>query len=247
MQATPPLSGDLNNKIFNSEMEPIFTDVTDNNYFIRWYCSRSNIENYLLSNKFIIGLDTSEAVGRDAIGIVLTDVSDLRTVMSANISETNLLLFAHWLAIFMIKNKNVILIPEMKSTARVIIDALLVELMANNIDPFTRIFNNLVNDEQKYLQYQRELNKPLQRRDKQFINKHRKEFGFVTTEERRSILFGSNFQLAATRGGHLVFDKILSKEIRGLVVKNGRIDHKTSGHDDVCFAWLLNHWFLNQW
>ncbi len=43
---------------------------------------------------------------------------------------------------------------------------------------------------------------------------------------------------------HLVHDRTLSSEVRGLVVKNGRIDHQTSGHDDMVISWMMTHWFL---
>lgn len=33
-------------------------------------------------------------------------------------------------------------------------------------------------------------------------------------------------------------------EITGLVVKNERIDHKTSGHDDMVIGWMLAAWML---
>jgi hypothetical protein len=50
---------------------------------------------------------------------------------------------------------------------------------------------------------------------------------------------------AAKDAGHRVRDKQLIQQILSLVIKNGRIDHSASGHDDMVIAWLIGHWFLN--
>ena len=239
-----PLDHKINDIIANSEVEANYVEVVENKYLLRWYCDEKNRDEYLNEECFVLGLDCSEAIGNDAVGIVLSDVRDMRTAMSTNITEANLLTFAHWLAELLIKYKTITLIPEMASTARVIIDVLLIELPLAGIDPYTRIFNNLIDKPEKFREIEREMRKPIGKRGSDFIDKHRKEIGYITTKESREFLFKNNLQLAASRAGHVVLDTVLSKEIRGLVVKNGRVDHKASGHDDVCVAWLLNHWFL---
>lgn len=239
-----PLSASVNEVIFQSEMEPIYVEITEDNYVLRWYVTKADKDTFLTSNYCVLGLDTSEAIGRDAIGIVLSDVRDMRTIMSANISETNLLCFAHWLADVLCQYHTITLVPEMRSSARVIVDALIIELMGAGIDPLRRIYNKIVDTPEQYESLLEDLSKRVEHRDQRVNNACRKAYGFVTTQSSRQWLFGNNLQLAATRSGHGVLDKVLSKEIRGLVVKNERIDHAASGHDDVCVAWLLNHWFL---
>ncbi len=239
-----PLSADINEIIFQSEMEPVHVEVTQDNYLLRWYVDKNDKDNFLNDNHFVLGLDTSEAIGRDAIGLVLSDIRDMRTIMSANVSETNLMCFAHWLADFLCQYPSITLVPEMRSSARVIIDALIIELIAVNIDPLKRIYNKIIDTPEQYESILSDLSKRVEYRDNAVNDVCRKAYGFVTTSKTRQLLFGNNLQLAASRGGSVVFDKVLSKEIRGLVVKNGRIDHIASGHDDVCVAWLLNHWFL---
>ena len=239
-----PLSASVNEVIFQSEMEPMHIEVTEDNYFLRWYVAKGDKNRFLNENYCVLGLDTSEAIGRDAIGVVLSDIRDMRTIMSANISETNLLCFAHWLADLMCQYKTITLVPEMRSSARVIVDALIIELIGAGIDPLQRIYNKIVDTPERYESLLADLSKRVEYRDRSVNDACRKAYGFITTQSSRQLLFGNNLQLAATRAGHLVLDKVLSKEIRGLVVKNERIDHTASGHDDVCVAWLLNHWFL---
>jgi hypothetical protein len=57
-------------------------------------------------------------------------------------------------------------------------------------------------------------------------------------------LYGPVLQNAAKRAGSNVRSRSLSREIRGLVVKDGRIDHKAGGHDDAVISWLLTHYLM---
>ncbi|MDZ7908982.1 MAG: hypothetical protein U5N10_12680 [Gemmobacter sp.] len=67
-------------------------------------------------------------------------------------------------------------------------------------------------------------------------------FGFVTTAASRDVLYVNTLPEAAKKADHLV-DKMLSDQIRGLVIKKDRIDHDSGNHDDMVVAWLLTHWF----
>ena len=84
----------------------------------------------------------------------------------------------------------------------------------------------------------------MNKRSNTFYDKWKKTFGFMTTGTSRELLYGSVLQNAAKAAGHVVNDRVLSEEIRGLVVKNGRIDHSAGGHDDNVIGWLMTHWLL---
>lgn len=239
-----PLSQELNNAIANSEEDPMYSEICKDNYIVRWYIEEEAIDAYMNEGRFVIGLDTSEAVGRDNIGMVVTDTRDLSTVAAATINETNLIHFANFLGRFMIRFKNTVLVPERKSTGGMIIDSLHILLEKEGEDPFRRIYNDIVNNSSEREEEYRRINLPLHSRPYGLAEKYRKLFGFNTTGDSRKELYSTCLNNAAKKAGHLVRDRELSQEIRHLVVKKGRIDHETSGHDDMVVAWLLCEWFL---
>lgn len=244
-QLQSPLSERDSEKVYRSEVDPLHVEFAEQGYMLRWYLRQDQISKYMAENKILLSIDTSDAIGNDNIGFAMTNVTTLENVMVAAINEANLAMFGYWLAKFLIKYTNVTLIIEMTSTARVIVDILLIELPLHNQDPFKRIYNSIVDRPEEYAEEYKEISRPMSYRYNDFYTKYRKYFGFKTTAESRRLLYGNILQLAISRSAHLVRDRILSKELRGLVVKNGRIDHTNSGHDDTCISWLLNHWFLN--
>ena len=50
---------------------------------------------------------------------------------------------------------------------------------------------------------------------------------------------------AAKDVGDKVRDKTLIHQMLNLVIKNNRVDHSATGHDDLVISWLMGHWFLN--
>lgn len=239
-----PLSPKLNDIIRESEEDPIHNEISRDLYIIRWYKEELEILDYMTHNPVIIGLDTSEAIGRDAIGMVFVDPVDLGVIGTATINETNLIRFSNFLADVMIKYPKTILVPERKSTGQMIVDSLLLRLPAAGIDPFKRIYNTIVDKSDENPKEYRELHKPMSTRPGGFYDRNKKTFGFTTTGGSRELLYTTVLQNAAKEAGHLVRDKTLSSEIRGLVVKSGRIDHAASGHDDMVISWMMTHWFL---
>lgn len=238
-----PLSPELNEIIFNSMVDPSHTEIVPEKYTINWYIPKEHIEEIMSNGWFTIGADTSEAINRDAIALVITDLRDLRTIATVKISETNLLRFSNWLASFMIQYSRTILVIEKKSTAQSIIDVLTIRLHAVGVDAFKRIFNRIVDEKSERLEAFQEIQRPVHARRNEFYDGFKSTFGFNTSSSSRELLYGPVLQEAAKTAGHLVFDKTLSSEIRELVVKNGRIDHKESGNDDHVISWALCHWF----
>lgn len=239
-----PLSPKLNETIRESKQEILHQEITKDLYIIRWYCPEDEIEAMMASGSFILGLDTSDAVGRDCIGGTLIDTRDLSTVAAMTFNETNLIRFANFLADFMIRYPTVTLNPERKSTGAMIIDNLLLILPRHGVDPFRRIFNSIVHKHAENPEAYKEICQPMSTRSRDFYDMRKKHFGFVTTSELRLTLYSTVLQNAAKKAGHVVRDKVLVDELLGLVVKNGRIDHTASGHDDHVIAWLLAQWLV---
>ena len=239
-----PLTTKQNNTIFESEREPDHTEVTDEGYMIRWYIPEYQINQRMATGKYVAGMDTSEGVGRDSITMVVLDVRDLSVVAAMDINEANIIRFSKWVSSFLIAYENVTLVIERKSTGVVIIDALMIELPSVGIDPFKRLYNTIVQHHlERKTDYDRIL-KDTRYRDESFYISHKTDFGFSTNAKSRELLFGNVLQNAATNAGHLVKDTTLSSQLRGLVEKNGRIDHEASGNDDLVIAWLLSVWFV---
>lgn len=239
-----PLTAEINDRIKNSEMDPLYTEISKEAYLIRWYHTEDELNAIMNSTHVILGLDTSDAIGRDAIALIFTNSQDLSVMGTAVINETNLIVFSRFLAEILIKYPNVILIPERKSSAPAIIDSLLIQLPRFDIDPFKRIYNLIFDHRSERPKDYEDVQVPMARRTTMFYDKWKKAFGFTTSSTSRELLYGSVFQNAAKTSGHLIKDRILSSEIRGLVVKNGRIDHSNIGNDDTVIAWLMTHWFL---
>ena len=73
---------------------------------------------------------------------------------------------------------------------------------------------------------------------------HKQYFGFNTTGDSRTQLYVDVLQGSLEDAAGKIYDKKLSSEFRSLVVKNGRIDHATGGHDDSIIAYLMANWML---
>lgn len=243
-----PLSFQLTEIIAKSEKEPCWCELTPERYTFRWYIPRSSVDYQLHNEHYVLGCDPSEAVGRDDIGMVLARASNMEVVGAANINESNIFVYAAWLAKLLIKYPNITLSIEMKSTGRAIVDALILELEAAGIDPYRRIYNRVVDEAQDSLQCKERYNAVLHygrgTRGRELTMAHRNTFGFVTGAASRKQLYGPVLQNSAKMAGKLCHDATLIEQILGLVKKDDRIDHQNSGHDDMVIAWLLCTWFL---
>lgn len=239
-----PLSPKLNGIIHDSECDPYDVEITSEKYSIYWYIPKESIAEIMDNGWFIMGADTSEAIGRDVTAMVVLDIRDLSVVARFSVNETNILTFSEALAKFMIRYRRIILIPEKKSTGQSVVDILTVKLHAAGQDPFKRIFNRIVDEHNEKQELYRMIQNPVYSRPLTFYDTVKSMFGFNTSNTTRQLLYGSVLQEAAKTAGHLVRDATLSREIRELVVKNDRIDHRESGNDDHVTAWLLAHWFV---
>lgn len=243
-----PLSTDITTKVHNSAMDPAMTEVTEENYTVRWYVSDAQLKMLKEQSRLVMGMDSSEASGRDAIALVITDLATMAVVGAATVGLTNLIEFAKWLAGFLIEHEEITLIPERKSTGQMIVDMLLLLLPQAGIDPFKRIFNQTVDMARENPKAEEEYDAicgSMGMRDDTFYTARKTSFGFVTTKARRDLLFGNVLQTGAKQTAEMIHDRTLINEILGLTVKNDRIDHSQLGHDDHVFAWLLCHYFAS--
>lgn len=241
-----PLATELNERLRQSEREPYWTEFSPHNYALRWHVPHHEVPT-VMKRKVILGMDTSDAIGRDAITMVFVDASTFEVLAAANVNEANLILFTGWVADLMIKYPGLILIPERRGSGQTLIDTLLVRLPAAGIDPFRRIYNLIVDNSHDYKEEYRLIQQDVNRRGHAFYEQQKRMFGFATSgsgQHSRNVLYSETLQRAARLGCDKCYDRSLIDEITGLVTKNGRLDHSESGHDDMVIAWLLAAWFL---
>jgi hypothetical protein len=240
-----PLSTSVLEAILASERSPDFVEITKWRYIIEWYITEKELGSVKSEIPFLLGVDTSDAIGRDNIDINITNPYTLKVAATARINYSSLLSAATFVAKLLVILPKSVMIIEKKSSAMTFIDAAIAELVKIGEDPFKRLFNRVIENEGKYKSIMSELKQtPVSRRDVTFYERYREFFGFNTTGSSRDFLFGTVFSTMAGKVQHHIYDKVLSMQLRQLVIKNGRIDHAASGHDDAVFAWLLNGWFI---
>jgi hypothetical protein len=238
-----PLPTAILEKILKSEVDPEWYDIDERTRFVlKWYIPESEKQRRMQEGRFILGLDTSDAIGNDDCALVLVDVETGAPVASATINKSNLIPAATFVANILVKYPTVTFIPERKSSAQTFIDLAILELLSAGMCPFQRIFNKVVDDRDNH----KDLFALIMKRpaNAELVNEHRKMFGFITTGASREILYGRVLKTAAKRTATQIKDRKLSGQIRKLEMRNGRIDHQLGGHDDLVVAWLLGQWLL---
>ena len=239
-----PLSPKLNDIIKESEKEYAHMELSKDGYLFNWLIEEEEIEERMKHGNFVLGMDTSELVGRDDTGLLLMDITDMSVVATAYVNESYILTLALYVVELMVKYTNITINIERKSSGITFLETLLIELPKHGIDPFTRLYNTVVNESKGNTKLQGMLNTPLHTRSSFFYESLKTKFGFVTTADSRRELYVNILPELAKRAGGSVYCKVLSDQIRSLVVKNGRIDHTSSGHDDMVVSWLLAGWFI---
>lgn len=241
--ARNPLSKDILRKIHENVTKPKYLEIDKmDHYSIRWFIEQREVESGIPNRELTMGVDTSNAVGRDNITGVIVDNSTLEVVGAWTVNDSNLSVFAHWLAKLFVRFQTMTVIPEAKSSWIGILDILLLVLPTYKIDPAKRIYSTLVDakdesdaDRRRYREYIG---------DRDNYRHYRKYFGFPTSASLRQIIYGTVLQEAAKKTGAVIRDSRLQSELARLVERKNRIDHDASGHDDHVISWLLCHWFL---
>ena len=226
----------------------VFSELSEQNYLIKWYVDRSRHQQYKRDRELIIGIDTSDASGGDDISFVAVDYYTGETVATMGVNETNLLSFAQFLIGFLEKYPRSIYVPERKNSAITIIDILLEILPKKDINPFVRIFNWVMCSPDEYRDMFNQANQHIRRHTAELYVRAKRFFGFATSATGRSSrdeLYASNLLNAVKRCATTMRDRKLCEQTVSLVRdKRGRINHVDGGHDDMVIGFLLAHWFM---
>ncbi len=242
-----PLSVAQLELISKSKMDPLYVSISREGYVFNWYIPEEDIKDRMDSGKFALGMDTSDAIGRDAITLTLVDTATLEVIGASVCNESNIMLYASHVADLMVRYKNIILIPERRSSWAAFVDTICSRLIVVKEDPFRRIYNVAVDNSVELVEEYAIAKMGVSTRPIAFYSKYKRLFGFATGstgQHSRHVLYTDVLQTAATRGGYAVRDSRLVTEILELEIKDGRIDHSNSGHDDTVVSWLLCIWFL---
>jgi len=221
--------------------------VSPFSYIVRWFIPEDEIERRLTTDQFIMGMDTSDAIGNDDITMIIRSVSTGETIAAGNYNETNLITFSEWLSDWLIKYPNITLVIERRSTGAMIIDYLILILTKNGINPFTRIYNKIVQESEEYPDKWKQISRLHSTSYYETAMKFKKSFGFATSSTgatSRTELYSTTLKAAIKMTGSDVRDPMTVEQLLGLIVKNGRVDHEQGEHDDMCISWLLSFWLL---
>lgn len=240
-----PLDVDLLTYINRSIIDPVYTQITKENYILRWYVSEAEVKEGLVKRRLVMGLDLSDGIGRDSIAMVMIDADTLETVMTANIVQTNLFLLGKMIGALLITFKTVTLIPERKAAGQSLIDALIVYLSSNGEDPFRRIYSTLVEDQEYTKDAYRAIITGV--RSQSFYDQCKRFFGYGTSgtgRHSRDNLYQQTLVNAVQMSASVMRDGTLIGEIAALEKKNGRLDHGSGQHDDMVMSWMMACWML---
>lgn len=220
--------------------------IQDTSLYFDWFISpekHAEIMSGKCNTFYLIGLDTSGAVGKDACTIVVRDIRDgsvagVGRYQRAFLTEVGLVVQT-----LLIELTNSLLIPE-RNYAHHMLDQLIQSLPSYGLDPFKKIYNRIFQDPVKFQNAYAEIKaRPFSNRNDAFYLKFKEYFGFNTTSSSRGTLYGFLEEAVAFTGGTAHYTKLID-ELMGLRVKNGRIDHDGGGHDDIVISWLLTFYFM---
>jgi hypothetical protein len=239
--ASNPIKEKVLNRIRKSLNQEPITDKSNESYIIRYHVPKAEA----LRRKSVLGLDTSNAVGRDSMSGIMVDIETGEVLLAFSVSESNLIRFSMWFSKFIQEFTEMTVIPEAKSTWITILDYLLIDLPVCGVDPGRRIYSRVVDRaeasesaKRDYREYSHGI--PTERKFFPF----RSDFGFPTSGPLREALYIDIMPIATESTATLIRDASLIDELSTLVERRGRIDHASSGHDDHVISWLMTHWFM---
>ena len=226
--------------INSSQMEPKYFQIMSNKFVIRWYITEEQVKSQAFRNiPIVIGCDSSEMIGKDCTTLVGINPSDLSVVFTFRASEGNINVLGSIIANLLMMYPKMIFVPENKSSGTSIIDTVALILREEGHNPFTRMFNWIVNNK-----HEAEFAKYNIRETNLIHTAAKKFFGIKTDKSKRDELYSTTLIQAARKSASLVRDKVLISELGSLTVRNGRVDHEVGGNDDTVIAWLMAMWFI---
>lgn len=234
---------DLLNKIRQSKRDPYFSQLEDG-FLIRWYIPRDAVENGNFTRmSSILGTDTSENIGRDFTTFTCISPIDGSVIFTCRCNDSNVMLIERFVANMLLRYPKMVWIPERQSTAAGIIDYMLEVFQNQRINPFFRIYNEVI---QNY-------GDPAWK-DVDVYNydnlygKVRASFGYRTSGgsvgTSRNVLYKQTMFKTLELNHSRIYDARLINEYCGLEMRNGRVDHNKDGHDDQVISHLLASFLL---
>lgn len=242
--AESPLEQEIIDAIVASEREPLWVEKSKDHYLMNWYIPRDQIAKVMSNGHYFITLDTGNMSGRDANALHILDVKSMDVIASSNVTDGSLTRYSEWVYNLLHMYQNTTLVIENASSAPGILDYVAGRLLRNGENPFRRIYNRIIQEPNRYQSIYEEFKLRDQSRtiDEVFYHKHKDKFGFKTNADTRSTLYDIILRRATSSCGHRIKDKTLSAQIRGLVFRNNRVDHKPGAHDDAVISWLMGHY-----
>lgn len=245
--ATSPFPSNLAARIRKSKKDPLYNEITQDRFILRWYIEKNDIDRVMSEGQFVMSLDISNASGRDDISVKIRDTETGATIADGTYNMLLLPKFTQWIASMIVKWKNIMTIIENRSQGQYVLDHLIVILLSHNIDPFKRLFNWVVQHRGADPERFAEIDKPMYARDPSVYERYKRFFGFTTSgsgETSRDNLYTNILLHSLEYTGHVMYSPQTIHQTLGLVVRNGRIDHQVGAHDDLVIAWLIGHWYL---
>ncbi|BAW98365.1 phage protein [Vibrio phage pTD1] len=244
-------------KLFDDETRDALNDakrgrvwsqqIAGTSLFFDWFISPEEHAEIMSGAKastfYLIGLDTSGAVGRDACTIVVRDIRNGKVVGVGRYQRAFLTEVGMVVQTLLTELPDSLLIPE-RNYAHHMIDQLLQSLPAMGLDPFKKIYNRIFQDPMKYQNHYRDIKaRSFGNRNDAFYLKYKEFFGFNTGAKSRETMYGFLEEAVSLTGSGTHYTKLID-ELTNLKLKNGRIDHDTGNHDDIVISWLLTYWFI---
>jgi hypothetical protein len=248
--SSSPLPKDVIATLYESvDNEPYVECYEPYNYMLRWYVGSKEELDYLTDSGafFVIGVDTSDAVGRDDISFVVREHLSGSVVCATTFNDTNLITVADFFFSFMTRYQNSVMIIERRSSGATIMDYLIQKFASVGINPYKRLFNFIFQNRAEH-EREFELLKSNYNLDTSIYDKYRKYIGFATSGSgvtSRSELYSSTLMNMCKYTGYAMKDKQTVTQIASLVIRNNRIDHPEGGNDDLVIAALLSYWLLS--
>lgn len=234
-------------KLADCKIDHIWSEeILSTELYVNFFISKEQLESYKNDpdEYFLIGVDTSDANDRDACTVVIRRIKTGEVVGTGRYALAFLDDVTLVLKELLVNIPNSLLIIERNRAAHMI-ERLLIMLPALGIDPFKRIFNGIYQDPIKYKNEFQDVSEiHFKHRTKDFYLKYKRFFGFNTGPETRKQMYGFIFEAVSLTGSGIRYGLIVDELIGLQIDKDGRIDHKSGGHDDLVIAWLITYWFI---
>lgn len=217
--------------------EPVSVTI-EQSLVLRWYVDQNTLKMPdVASIPYVIACDSSNMVGKDFTTLVMINPSDMAVVMTCRCNQTNIVYMADAIINLLKRFDRSVFVPEQNGPGSTMISIIIERMDKENIaDPFKRIYNRFVQDkgDVRHTKSKHDVT----------LGSVRKMFGFLTDKNSRHFLYSKVLMTGIERNYNRIFDHNIVDEMCGLVLRNGRVDHKISNNDDTLIAYLIGCWFI---